>query len=451
MNKRDEFELSFAKVLRALWKRLPIILLVFAVTAVAGAYLFRTPVVTKYVAKAAFLVPRDYYYSDRTIEYEDPESNSYTDKTEKLTLFSYTNCEAYCFTATAPNTCDIIASRAGLPYTGEELAGMVTAAPQKTNVLTFYVQTTNKDKDEALRIIHAFSEILPEIIHEISSEPPLHVLNSGTVSAQTSGGLDVKKTLTVAAVAAAITAFFFILLTVFQEYTGRISVFSSDLKRLYPETKTLSAFSSADDGEAAKRLRTNVCLALPEQNGCRMIGLTAAHPEPFKDELALNLAKSFAETGDRILLVDADLRSGRLQSLAKAEAGDGLSELIRKTGSAGSAGRVLKEGDLSFSFLPAGSGAADASELLDPRKLLPVLSELKADYDLVLLDLESIGSSVDAASVGKDLDGVLVVLRDEKYTRNQLDECMAQLDYAKAKVLGFVEVKNKTLWGKLRR
>ena len=99
----------------------------------------------------------------------------------------------------------------------------------------------------------------------------------------------------------------------------------------------------------------------------------------------------------------------------------------------------------AFSLLPAGEGSDAASELLDSRKLLPVLRELKSSYDYILLDLEAIGSSVDAASVGKELDGIVVALRDDCCKRNQLDRCVSQLEYASAKILGFAVLEKKSL------
>ena len=233
-------------------------------------------------------------------------------------------------------------------------------------------------------------------------------------------------------------------LYVIKEYTGNNSIRTSDLARLYPRYRILSAFSSARESDATKRLRANLRLALSDSEGCRLIGLTAAHSDLAKDDLAFDLASSLAELGDRVLLVDADLRSHRLHGLAKLEKSAGLSELIRSNEKAGGFVQNVN-GKGAFSLLPAGEGSDAASELLDSRKLLPVLRELKSSYDYILLDLEAIGSSVDAASVGKELDGIVVALRDDCCKRNQLDRCVSQLEYASAKILGFAVLEKKSL------
>ena len=448
MNKKNDFELSLAKLFLALWKRLPIILLVFVVTAGISYYSLRTPVVEKYIGKASFLVPKEYYLTDREIEYVE-DSKDYSDETTRITALSSASMDAYCSIAAAPTTCEIISSQADLPYTGAQIAKMVSASQENANSQTIVVQINSSSKEDALLIAQAYAEVLPDIIDEISPNHPFRVLNAGSVSTQSSGGKpDTKKIMTNASIAAAASICLFALLFVVKEYTGKNLILASDVKRLYPQTPILSIFSSQDDVDACKRLRTNLLLSLPSDDGCRMVGLTAAHPIPEKDDMALGLGKALAELGDRVLLVDADLRAHRIQELAKLQSATGLSEIIRSKESIRSALQTLKEGDASLSFLASGNGADNASELLDCRKILPLLQELKADYDFILLNLESIGSSVDASSIGKNLDGVLVAFKDEGCTRNQLEQCMSQLEYAAAKVLGFVEVKKKSFIGR---
>lgn len=446
MNKKDDFELNFAKLFWALWKCLPIILLVSAITAGIAYNSFRTPVTTKYIGKVTFLVPKEFSVSNTQIEYEtEPNPKNYSNETIKEIVLSSTSVDTYCFVAVAPTTCDIIASRAELSYTGEKLSRMVTAAQEKTNTYTFAVKVTTSDKEESLKIAKAFADYLPEVISEVSSNQTLRVLNPGSVSKQTTGGANVKKTAIYTVIAAVLTCCVIALVYLIKEYTGENRVLSSDVQRLYPERKKLSVFSSRGKAEAIKRLRTNLLLSLPDSEKCRMIGLTAAHPDPAKDDIALGLSRSLAEMGDRVLLIDADLRSHRLQDLLKLKPDAGLSELVRKNEAGGSAVQLIQEDGFSYSFLSAGDGAAAASELLDRRKLLPVLHDLQTSYDYILFDLEAIGSSVDAASVGKELDGVVVAFRDERCTRNQLTGCMTQLEYAAANVLGFVEIKRNAL------
>lgn len=441
MNTMDDFELNFAKLFRALWKKMPIILLVFVLTLVAAYFSSRKPVETTYIGKASFLVPKEYTLTERQVEYSEGQTK--TGETEKKAVLFSSSIESYCLLASAPTTLETVVSRANLPCSASDLAKMLSVKTDDDDAYVISVQIESADKDDALHFAKAFASVFPDIVDKIAPEIPLHVLDSGSVRMQTSGGADIKKALLFSAAAAFVVACFVALLYVVNEYTGKNRVLSSDLQRLYPNKKILETISSTDDEKALKRLRANLLLALPERDDCRTVGLTSICSDPAKDDLSLSLAGSLAEIGDHVLLIDADLRSHRLQDLAKLQPGIGLSELIRGGKADTSALQVVAKDDVSFSILPAGDGASVASELLDCKKILPILSGLKSDHDYILLNLESFESSVDASSVGKNLDGVIVVFREEACTRNQLMACISQLEYAANTILGFVVLKKK--------
>ena len=439
MNEKNDFEINLARLFSSLWKFLPVILLFTALVSLVASFAFRTPAKTTYVSKASFLVKTNMTYTDIFVEDQEPGA------VESHTAYTAINVvETYCYLATSPYILDTVITQADLPYTTVQLSGMVSARQELAKAMAFTVQIEHKDKDEALRIARAFAEALPAAVKDLTPNAMVAVLDGGSVSAQTSGGTNIKKIITVAAAAFVVAALAIAALYVIKEYTGNNSIRTSDLARLYPRYRILSAFSSARESDATKRLRANLRLALSDSEGCRLIGLTAAHSDLAKDDLAFDLASSLAELGDRVLLVDADLRSHRLHGLAKLEKSAGLSELIRSNEKAGGFVQNVN-GKGAFSLLPAGEGSDAASELLDSRKLLPVLRELKSSYDYILLDLEAIGSSVDAASVGKELDGIVVALRDDCCKRNQLDRCVSQLEYASAKILGFAVLEKKSL------
>lgn len=60
--------------------------------------------------------------------------------------------------------------------------------------------------------------------------------------------------------------------------------------------------------EAFKRLRTNIIMSFPQGKKCCTIGVTSAQPSEGKSTVSLNLAYSLAELGDKVLLIDADMR-----------------------------------------------------------------------------------------------------------------------------------------------
>ena len=437
MNEKNDFELNLAKLFVYLWRRLPFIILIALLVSAASFFYFRTPVVTTYNGKAAFFARPNFEIAEA--ERVNNES-VLSETTEKNTAFG--SIETLCCLSSSPSVLEAVIEKSDLSYSSDELSSRIIVRSEYPGAYAFVVNVQSDNEAEALQIAQKFAEYLPSIIADLNPTSVIHVINGGTVSVQTSGGSDTKKPVMNAIISAAAMLVLFAVIFVIKEYSGNNRVFTNEINRLYPKAKILSSYLSTHDTSAAKRLRTNVLLSLPEKEGCVTLGFTAAHPDPEKAEIAFNLAKALSELGDRVLLVDADLRNHTLSRITKNDAAAGLSDLIRQNMYDSSFIQTIEDGS-SLSILPAGIGSEDASELLNSRKLIPLLDKIKADYDFVLFDLEPIGENIDAASVGKNLDGMLVAFRSEGFTRNQLAQCMSQLEYAAVNVLGFVELKKK--------
>ena len=78
------------------------------------------------------------------------------------------------------------------------------------------------------------------------------------------------------------------------------------------------------------------------------------------------------------------------------------------------------------------------SELLNSERCARLCELLSQAYDFIVVDLPPIGAVVDAVSVAQELDGMLVVIRENACPRGLLNECMQQLNYANVNILGFV-------------
>ncbi len=436
MNENKEYVLNLGKLFFVLCKRLPLILLSAVLVGVLGFFLTKTPEETFYLAKARFFAPTEASVSDNRSKSDDGQFPS--ESTVSVVLSSL---DSYCYIATSPTTLETVVSQAALPCSVSELSQIVSTSKENAEAKVFSVQVRCSDEQEALQIAKAFSSVLPDVFDEISPGIPFRVLDSASVSEYTVGGNDIKKSVLLACLAAFAAACVIAAKYVIDDITGKGFVVSSDLKDFAPEAKLLALFSGADDGAALKRLRSSIQLAFDEGSGCRTIGITGAHTDLFKNELCSRLSESFAELGDRVLLIDADLRSHPLRDQACAESGENLSDILRNQKKSGSVKETAEK--RSYSLLPAGDGASEASELLDKKKLVPVLQRLREEYDLILLNLESMGSSIDAASVGTMLDGVIVTFRERVCSRNQLAACLSDLTYAKANLIGFASVKEK--------
>lgn len=189
--------------------------------------------------------------------------------------------------------------------------------------------------------------------------------------------------------------------------------------------------------EAYKLLRTNLLFALPDEQKCRVVGVTSSLGGEGKSTTSLNLAYMLAETGRKVLLVEADMRLPTISRRLGLKAGCGLSNLL--------AGLKREEEVLQPSgiqenlvILPSGDIPPNPSELLGSPFMEKTVRRLAQDFDFILLDLPPVNAVSDALVVTKVTDGILLVVRQDYANRRALSEAVRQLQYVEAKVLGFV-------------
>ena len=194
--------------------------------------------------------------------------------------------------------------------------------------------------------------------------------------------------------------------------------------------------------EAFKRLRANVLLALPEEDGegCRIIGVTSAQPSEGKSTISINTAFSLAELEKKVLLIDADMRRPSIHTKLELPQTPGLSKLLSDSNAIGAAIQTYlsSEGAISFDIIPAGNPPKNPSEILTSNRMEKLLNALTEAYDYIILDLPPVGAVIDAVSVGKHTDGMIVVVRENNCPVPVFDDCIEQLRFAGIHILGFV-------------
>lgn len=187
--------------------------------------------------------------------------------------------------------------------------------------------------------------------------------------------------------------------------------------------------------EAYKTLRTNIRFSLPE-GGCHKILLTSGLPGEGKSITTLNLAISFAETGQKVLLVDADLRRPAMARLLIESGDPGLSNVL--------AGMCSEEEAIHNSPYPnldvlySGVIPPNPSELLGSERMAKLMERLSKQYDYILVDTPPVNMVSDACVVAKLFDGVLFVVRQNKSERETVTRGLSQLEKAGVKVLGMI-------------
>jgi len=188
--------------------------------------------------------------------------------------------------------------------------------------------------------------------------------------------------------------------------------------------------------EAYKTLRTNVNFALADTEGCKVILVTSAMQSEGKSLTALNLAISIAQTEAKVLIIDCDLRRPKLHRLLGASTNVGLSNLLMDPKMLN--GTLSRVEQLGLHVLLSGDIPPNPSELLASARMQALVAALRSKFDYIIMDTPPVDMVIDSVVLAPLTDGVLFVVRADQSERGAVIHAMEQMDYAKAKVLGYV-------------
>lgn len=188
--------------------------------------------------------------------------------------------------------------------------------------------------------------------------------------------------------------------------------------------------------EAFKSLRTNLKF-LAVGKACKKIIMTSAIPGEGKSSVAINLAVSLAETGSRVLLVDCDLRKPIIHRYLKIDnsAYKGITNVLSDGSLAES---IVGIKALNIHVIIADAIPPNPAELLGSSRMKMLISELDKHYDYIIFDTPPVSVVTDAAVLSQYVDGVILVVRQNFATFDQVALAKKNLDSVDANILGVV-------------
>ncbi len=187
--------------------------------------------------------------------------------------------------------------------------------------------------------------------------------------------------------------------------------------------------------EAYRSLRTNLAFARA-QRPLQTIVLTSPGPADGKSTTAANLAITFAQQGQRTLIVDADLRRAVLDKTFSVPRSPGLTDVILGSVTLIDAVRPTEVPNLSV--LGSGHFPPNPSELLGSPNMRGVLETARQHFDLVLFDSPPVLAVTDAAVLSTIVDGTILVVRMGSTAREAVRRALGQLRAVHSRVLGGV-------------
>lgn len=191
--------------------------------------------------------------------------------------------------------------------------------------------------------------------------------------------------------------------------------------------------------EAYKRLRTNIIFSFPNEGKCRVVGMTSAQPGEGKTVTSINLAYSLSELGKKVLYLDADMRRSSAGRKLNVPSTPGLSNLMVEMTDISSVIReyTSKKG-VKFDIITGGDVPPNPAELLGSERMKSLFEALGKVYEYIIVDLPPICAVVDALAVSSNLDGMLLVLREQHTPKSAITYCVDQLKFSGVRILGFV-------------
>ena len=237
------------------------------------------------------------------------------------------------------------------------------------------------------------------------------------------------------------------------------------LGRLPPPPRSIHRVMMLDDprraeAEAFRMMRVNLQFAWLDRN-VKTVMITSAVEREGKSTTAANLAATFARAGERVVLVDLDLRRPTLHRLFGLEPGAGLTDIVLKRttvadalvqipldsepDSPDGASRFVLTGGLSV--LRAGTLPPDPGEFVLLPSVKDVLSSLRSHFDYVFVDSPPVLQVGDAMNLSDRVDGIVVLARLGAVSRHALDELNRALASSSAPILGVVMTGDTTQSG----
>lgn len=193
---------------------------------------------------------------------------------------------------------------------------------------------------------------------------------------------------------------------------------------------------SSPISEQYRTIRTNIQFASSADKQIKTIVVTSSGPGEGKSTTSANLAVVFAKSGQRVLLVDADMRKPTVYKTFSLNNASGLSTVLSTSTSVLEAAQKMVIDNLSV--LTSGPKPPNPSELLGSARMNQVMEEAKNLYDVVIFDMPPVVAVTDAQIMASKADGTILVVRENVARKESLTKARDLLNMVQARIIGVV-------------
>lgn len=218
------------------------------------------------------------------------------------------------------------------------------------------------------------------------------------------------------------------------------SLFKKTRKNVHSDSSNNLIIKNPDPilSEALKTARINVMYTLSDEDGAKTFMVTSSFSSEGKTTTSVNLATTLAQTQSKILLIDADLRRPKVHEYLGVKNTNGLSNHL---GGFVDIDSVINHSEeFNFDYITAGDIPPNPAELLSSNKFKEFVKQIKESYDYIVFDTPPVNAVADALAVVPTVKNVVFVCRCGVTVTNEVEKAVSALEFAKAKILGFITI-----------
>ena len=462
--RNQEMEVDVQRLLGETWRKKWLILTVAVICAAAML-----------VATMLFITPK---YQSSAMFYVNNSSISVGDTSLKISngdlVTSRGLVESYLVILNTRETLVEVIDYADVNYSYSALKSMISAAAVNETEI-FKVTVTSPDPNEAEKIANAIAYILPKRISNIIEGTSAKIVDTAVVPSAPSSPSYTKNAMLGFLAGFVLSAGVIVLLELFDTTIRTDEDVAQSCK--YPLLAAVPDMTASSKGgydytydrkktddkkgshsgrgqgpvliggnisfaaaEAYKLLRTKLQFSFTDNSSSHVIGLTSALSGEGKSLSAVNLAYSLSQLHKKVILIDCDMRRPTLAEKLKIQKKPGLSSFL--TGQSDLESLIqfccIKNDEKAFHVVAAGQNPPNPIELLSSDKMVQMLERLRKSYDFIILDMPPISEVSDAMAVANEVDGMLLVVRQNYCDRMVLSDTVRQLEFVGAKILGVI-------------
>lgn len=391
-------------------------------------------------------------YSARTQLFVATQNSGTVSELQQGNTFGQARVQSYVKTVTTPTVLQPVIDSLGLQITSTQLAGQVTASTEANTVL-INISVNDGSPTRAAAIAQAVGTSLIKAVDELEApsnggKSPVKLSIITPASAPVSqSSPNVRMNLLLGMLAGIALGLAAAVLRTILDTTIKTE---TDVRRISdapllggiaydPEAVDSPLISQLDPhairGESFRQVRTNLQFAHISHRSTTIL-ITSSLPGEGKSTTAVNLAIATAQAGQRVLLVDADLRRPMVGEYLGLDRSVGLTTAL--LGAVDVKDLLQPWGADGLEVLTSGQIPHNPSELLGSNAMVELISQLEAQFDTVIIDAPPLLPVTDAAILAQHVGGVAIVVGTKIVRTAELEKALQTLKLVGADVLGLI-------------